>query len=217
MVDGRGKMSDLIVYLKCERNVETNNEDVYIRDLGSLRCRDKLVSEKLRSIRVHHFEKGGPRRCVISVLKIIELMEKVNPDIRVEVVGEYDVLIERVDVSERKGIKQGLKIIMVSLVSFFGTAFTIMAYHVDVGINSVFTEVYRIVMNEEPEGMNLLALSYSIGVAVGIITFFNHVGGRRITKDPTPIEVAMRKYEQDVDVTLIETADRENLEEDTRN
>lgn len=217
MVDGRGKMSDLIVYLKCERNVETNSEDVYIRDLGSLRCRDKLVSEKLRSIRVHHFEKGGPRRCVISVLKIIELMEKVNPDIRVEVVGEYDVLIERVDVSERKGIKQGLKIIMVSLVSFFGTAFTIMAYHVDVGINSVFTEVYRIVMNEEPEGMNLLALSYSIGVAVGIITFFNHVGGRRITKDPTPIEVAMRKYEQDVDVTLIETADRENLEEDTRN
>lgn len=210
-------MSDLIVYLKCERNVETNSEDVYIRDLGSLRCRDKLVSEKLRSIRVHHFEKGGPRRCVISVLKIIELMEKVNPDIRVEVVGEYDVLIERVDVSERKGIKQGLKIIMVSLVSFFGTAFTIMAYHVDVGINSVFTEVYRIVMNEEPEGMNLLALSYSIGVAVGIITFFNHVGGRRITKDPTPIEVAMRKYEQDVDVTLIETADRENLEEDTRN
>lgn len=210
-------MSDLIVYLKCERNVETNNEDVYIRDLGSLRCRDKLVSEKLRSIRVHHFEKGGPRRCVISVLKIIELMEKVNHDIRVEVVGEYDVLIERVDVSERKGIKQGLKIIMVSLVSFFGTAFTIMAYHVDVGINSVFTEVYRIVMNEEPEGMNLLALSYSIGVAVGIITFFNHVGGRRITKDPTPIEVAMRKYEQDVDVTLIETADRENLEEDTRN
>lgn len=210
-------MSDLIVYLKCERNVETNSEDVYIRDLGSLRCRDKLVSEKLRSIRVHHFEKGGPRRCVISVLKIIELMEKVNPDIRVEVVGEYDVLIERVDVSERKGIKQGLKIIMVSLVSFFGTAFTIMAYHVDVGINSVFTEVYRIVMNEEPEGMNLLAVSYSIGVAVGIITFFNHVGGRRITKDPTPIEVAMRKYEQDVDVTLIETADRENLEEDTRN
>ncbi len=142
-------------------------------------------------------------------------MEKKCPDIRVEVVGEKDILIERVNVSERKGIKQVLKIIMVSLVSFFGTAFTIMAYHVDVGINSVFTEVYRIVMNEEPGEMNLLALSYSAGVAVGIITFFNHVGGRRITKDPTPIEVAMRKYEQDVDVTLIETADRENLEEDT--
>lgn len=207
-------MSDLIVYLKCERNVETNNDDIYIKDLGNLRCQNKLVSERLKSIKVHHFEKGGPRRCVVSVLRIIELMESAYPDIRVEAVGEYDVLIERVDVSERKGVKQGLKIVMVSLVSFFGTAFTIMAYHVDVGINSVFTEVYRIVMNEEPEGINLLAVSYSIGVAVGIITFFNHVGGRRITKDPTPIEVAMRKYEQDVDVTLIETADREKLEED---
>lgn len=207
-------MSEFIVYLKCKRNAETNNEDVYMNDLGSLRCQDKAVSEKLKSIKVHHFEEGGPKRCVISVLKLIELMEKAYPDIRVEVVGEYDVLIEKVEVSERKGIRQGLKIVMVSLVSFFGTAFTIMAYHVDVGINSVFTEVYRIVMNEEPEGMNLLALSYSIGVAVGIVTFFNHVGGRRITKDPTPIEVAMRKYEQDVDVTLIETADREKLEED---
>ena len=207
-------MSEFIVYLKCKRNAETNNEDVYMNDLGSLRCQDKAVSEKLKSIKVHHFEEGGPKRCVISVLKLIELMEKAYPDIRVEVVGEYDVLIEKVEVSERKGIRQGLKIVMVSLVSFFGTAFTIMAYHVDVGINSVFTEVYRIVMNEEPEGMNLLALSYSIGVAVGIVTFFNHVGGRRITKDPTPIEVAMRKYEQDVDVTLIETADRDKLEED---
>ena len=38
--------------------------------------------------------------------------------------------------------------------------------------------------------------------------FFNHIGGRRITKDPTPIEVEMRIYETDVNKALIETADR---------
>lgn len=41
---------------------------------------------------------------------------------------------------------------------------------------------------------------------------FNHVGGRRITRDATPIEVAMKLYERDVDDTLIETADREGKE-----
>ena len=44
---------------------------------------------------------------------------------------------------------------------------------------------------------------------MGITLFFNHIGGRRITQDPTPIEVEMRVYEKDVDDTLIETADRE--------
>ena len=65
------------------------------------------------------------------------------------------------------------------------------------------------VMNREPQGLNTLEVSYSIGLAAGIIVFFNHIGGRRITKDPTPIEVEMRVYEKDVNDALIETADRE--------
>ena len=89
-----------------------------------------------------------------------------------------------------------------------------MAYHNDVGINEVFTEVYRIVMNREPSGLNTLEVSYSIGLALGIIVFFNHIGGRRLTKDPTPIEVAMRKYEEDVDKALIAQAGREGKEEE---
>ena len=48
-----------------------------------------------------------------------------------------------------------------------------------------------------------------LGLLIGITLFFNHIGGRRITTDPTPIEVEMRIYEKDVDDTLIETADRE--------
>ena len=141
-------------------------------------------------------------------------MEECCPGISVEVVGESDVLIEWISVNKHKGWQQWLKILLVSLVSFFGTGFTIMAYHNDVGINEVFTEVYRMVMNKEPGGLNTLEVSYSIGLALGIIVFFNHVGGRRLTKDPTPIEVAMRNYERDVDMTLVEQADREGREED---
>ena len=84
-----------------------------------------------------------------------------------------------------------------------------MAFHNDIGINDVFTKVYEMVMGQPGEGYSILELSYSIGLAFGIILFFNHIGGRRITKDPTPIEVEMRVYESDVNKALIETADRE--------
>lgn len=207
-------MSNVTVYIKCDRNIEVQSPDVYLKDVGSLRCADSVISAKLKALKVHHFTKDGVKRCVISTLKLIELMEETCPGITVQVLGETDILLEWVDVNKHKKLQQWPKVALVCLVSFFGTAFTIMAYHNDVGVNEVFTEVYRICMNREPDGLNVLEISYSVGLAAGIIVFFNHIGGRRITKDPTPIEVAMKGYEKDVDMTLIETAGREGKEID---
>lgn len=97
-------------------------------------------------------------------------------------------------------------------VSFFGTSFTIMSYHNDIGISAIFEKFYIMVMGN-PGNSAVLEVSYSIGLSLGIIIFFNHIGGRRITKDPTPIEVEMRVYEEQVNKALIETASREGKEE----
>ncbi len=209
-------MQNKTVYLKCERNVEVQKEDVFLSDIATLRCSDKTLSARLKTIKVHHFGKTDIKRCVISSLRLIELMEKECQDISVQVVGEADVLVEWVKADKHKGWQQWIKICLVCLITFFGTAFTIMAYHNDIGINEVFTEVYKMVMNAEPQGLNALEVSYSVGLAAGIILFFNHVGGRRLTKDPTPIEVSIRQYEEDVDRTLIAQAGREGSEEEAR-
>lgn len=207
-------MSNVTVYIKCDRNVEVQSQDVFMTDIGTLRCADSVVSAKLKALKVHHFGREDCKRFVLSTLKVVELMEDTCPNITVQIIGEPDVLIEWVSVNKHKGWQQWLKTALVCFVSFFGTAFTIMAYHNDVGINDVFSEIYRMVTNSDPQGLNILEVSYSIGLAAGIITFFNHIGGRRLTKDPTPIEVAMRNYETDVDKALIETAGREGKEAD---
>lgn len=207
-------MQNITVYLKCERNVEVQAQDVFLSDIATLRCSDEVLSARLKALKVHHFKKDETKRCVISALKLVELMEKECRDISVQIVGEPDVLVEWISVNRHKGWQQWLKTAFVCVISFFGTAFTIMAYHNDVGINEVFTEVYKIVMNREPQGLNALEVSYSVGLAAGIIIFFNHIGGRRLTKDPTPIEVSIRQYEEDVDKALIAQAGREGREED---
>ena len=181
--------------------------------MGEIRCANRHICDKLQAICVHTFSPDGPKRFVISSLKLIAMMEDTCPEIQVEVVGESDVLVEQVRVDKYRGIGQWSKVALVCLVSFFGTAFTIMAYHNDVGIKGVFSLVYELFMHEKPIGINPLEISYSIGLVVGILLFFNHIGGRRITKDPTPIEVAMRNYEEDVDKALIATAAREGKEE----
>lgn len=197
------------IYINAEQNVELQLEDVYVKDIGSLTCSDAHVLAKVKAIKLHHFKRDEPKRQVISLLKVIEEIEKVYPNVSVQSIGEPETLVEYISVNKHKGFAQWIKLLFVAMVSFFGTAFTIMAFHNDIGINDVFSKVYEMVMGQPGDGYGILELAYSAGLAIGIIVFFNHIGGRRITKDPTPIEVEMRIYEEDVNKALIATADRE--------
>lgn len=197
------------IYLKAEQNVEVQTPEVFVKDIGKLTCSDPQIQAKARAVKLWQFKKGERKRQVISILRVIEEIEKACPGASVENLGEADVLLEWIDVDRHKGFVQWCKLAFVSLISFFGTAFTIMAFHNDIGINDVFSKLYEMVTGLPSDGYGVLELSYSVGLAVGIIVFFNHIGGRRLTKDPTPIEVEMRVYEKDVNQALIETADRE--------
>ena len=70
-------MANTTVYLKCDRNVEVQSEDVFMNDLGSLRCADQVTAAKLKALKVHHFGAEEAKRCVISSLKLVELMVSV--------------------------------------------------------------------------------------------------------------------------------------------
>ena len=111
-------MANATVYLKCDRNVEVQSEDVFLTDVGSLRCADPVISAKLKALKVHHFGKDETKRCVISSLKLVELMEETCPNICVQIVGEPDVLVEWISVDRHKGWQQWAKCALVCLVSF---------------------------------------------------------------------------------------------------
>ncbi|MBQ8597613.1 MAG: stage V sporulation protein AA [Lachnospiraceae bacterium] len=205
----RVEMADTVIYLKAEQNAEVMEPQVCVKDIASVYCQDKNICAKVKSLKVHRFHEKSRKREVLSVLKVIELIEKECPNVLVESVGENATLIELVNADRHKGPMQWLKMAFVAAVSFFGTAFTIMAFHNDININKIFARIYEMVMGYSSDGYTILEAAYSLGLAAGIIVFFGHIGGRRITKDPTPIEVEMRVYESDVNKALIETADRE--------
>lgn len=202
-------MANTVLYLKAKQNAEVMQERVCVSDIASVYCADKAVCAKAKSLKICQFGEKDRKRQVVSVLKVIELIESACQGVSVESLGENDTLIELVNVDRHKGLVQWLKMTFVAAVSFFGTGFTIMAFHNDISVNKIFSHVYEIVMGYPSDGYSILEVSYSIGLAAGIILFFNHIGGRRITRDPTPIEVEMRVYETDVNKALIETADRE--------
>lgn len=202
-------MAKETLYLKLERNVELQKEDVELKDLGKMYCRDQNLLNRVKTIKVFKMKPEDAGRKVVSVMRLVEMLQTRFDNLEVENIGESEVVVELVKTNRYKGAVQVAKICFVSCICFFGAAFTIMAFHNDVGIIKTFERIYEMVTGQLSDGVTVLEISYSIGLALGIIVFFNHVGGRRITKDPTPIEVEMRIYEKDVNEALAETADRE--------
>lgn len=207
-------MEQITLYIKLEKNVEIQADTIYLKDLGTLYCKDDNVVNKCKCLKICKLPKDKNARKVISVMKIVELMDQEFPNIHVENIGETDVVVERVEREQMPKWKEVLKIAFVSGITFFGTAFTIMAFHTDIGIIELFNGIHKMITGTESNGHSILEFSYSIGLSVGIIVFFNHIGGKRITKDPTPIEVEMRIYEDEVNQTLIDYADRMQMEID---
>ena len=51
-------MANVTVYLKCDRNVESQEEDVFLKDIATLQCTDQQVLAKCKAVKVHHFSEG---------------------------------------------------------------------------------------------------------------------------------------------------------------
>lgn len=207
-------MKRKIVYLKAEQNVKTDKDKVYVGDLFKITCRDNLLVAKLKVVLLFDFSRLKKKRTVVSILKVINILENLDDTIEIVSLGENDIVVERVEPQKNKKIKDIIKIIFVSLICFFGTAFTIMAFHNDINVSALFERTYQLVGLTSKGGLGPLEFGYSLGLGIGIIVFYNHIGKRRITTDPTPLEVEMKIYDEDVNKALIENAGREGIELD---
>lgn len=197
------------IYLKLNRNCQVEKPEIYLRDIGKVYCSDSKLAAKCKSCFIYRFREGYEKRVVISALKIFECLDQLEPGIQIDSIGETDVIVEWISGEKTAKLFEFVKITLVCLLSFFGAAFTIMAFHNDIGIRELFNTLYGIWLNQTSDGLGWLEGGYSFGLGAGIIVFFNHIGKKRLSKDPTPIEVAMRTYEKDVNTALVDTAGRE--------
>lgn len=96
-------------------------------------------------------------------------------------------------------MKETVKTVAVCAIVFFGTAFAIMSFNEDVAVSALFQKLYIILTGKEHEGLGILEISYGLGIAVGITAFYNRLAGKKKgDKEPTPIEIKMKQYADDV-------------------
>ncbi len=205
------------VYIKADRNVEVTKPVVTLGDVLTMECSNPAVMAKLKTIKLlkfHHTDKKHQNRIAVSILKVIQCIHECCPNLDVQNMGETDFIVTYEEQQTSGGMMHYTKIVLVVIISFTGAAFSIMAFNNDVDVPKMFSQIYELMTGQQSDGFTILELTYCIGLIIGILTFFNHFGKKKFTVDPTPMEVEMRLYENDIQTTLIETYSRKEKELD---
>lgn len=206
--------SNEILYIKGDKNVEVKKLDVTLGDILSMECSNQNITNKVKSLRLLRVPEKGQHRFVVSILKIIECIHKEYPNLDIQNEGEIDLIITYEKPQKPNMFFHWVKVIVIAGITFLGAAFSIMSFNNDVGITKMFGQVYELLMGHSSDGFTILELTYCIGLIVGILVFFNHFGKKRFSVDPTPMEVEMRQYENEIQSTLIEAYGRKEKELD---
>ena len=191
------------LYLKLEQKKQVSSQKALLGDVATLICAEQTVVNRLNTIPMAQFSGSKKQRKIFTVTDIIAKIQDVYPSIDITPLGETDIIVEYLPPKSPSKILEWLKVALVCVICFFGAAFTIITFNNDVSAGSVFEELYHSFTGQTSDKITVLEISYSIGLAFGILGFFNHFSGHRITTDPTPIEVEMEQYEYDVNKSLI--------------
>ncbi len=197
------------LYIKIDRAVKVTGPKVTIGDIAKLYCDKPEIMNKCKTLKVAEFCEQGKERYVVSVMKVIQVILQEYPSLDIQNMGEQDFLIEK-DTHQKPPVwVEWLKVAIVCVIVFFGAAFAIMTFNEDAAVKELLAQIYEQMTGKSGLKTNIMDIGYSVGLAFGILIFYNHLGRKKIQNDPTPIEVEMRLYEKDIENTLIDGVKRE--------
>lgn len=207
-----------VIYLHAEQSYFLNDPKVRIKDVCSVYCKDNNLQNKINCIEVYKFKEKEDGRAFMSILVLVQAISEEIPDGEIKNMGEEDFVIYYRNPQKQpsRWLQRG-KIALICVICFLGMGISIMGYNNDVDMSRVFSQLYETFLGTRPTGATFIELFYSIGLTLGVFLFFNHTPGKKVTNEPTPIQVQMRLYERDVNQTFLLGASRKGEELDVSN
>ena len=202
-------MKSGVVYLKLPQNAQVVNRKILLKDVAEIYTADANIGKKIGELILYTVGGDKNQKLIFSVMKVVQLIQKEFPGLEVENIGEPDFVVEyKMPLAPKKGMEY-TKLVILSIIVFIGSAFTIMTFNTDVSVGEVFDNLYYLVTGLKKESGSILEAAYSIGILVGILGFYNHFKGQKLHDDPTPVHIEMRNYEEEMNKPIIKDADRE--------
>lgn len=185
-----------IVYVRMKKKVEVENKKIiklkHIAYLSSS-LKDK---ERLEETTIYRITKADRNIIVIDCFLIIDYFNQKYKNIEFSIIGPTETIIR---VKEAKKKQMILVTVFVWLLLFIGTAMTIINFHYDVSMQEVHQKLHYFITGKENDYPLWIQVPYSFGLGIGMLLFLNHWFKKRFNEEPSPLEIELFNYQQDLD------------------
>ncbi|GFZ89295.1 stage V sporulation protein AA [Paenibacillus marchantiophytorum] len=156
--------------------------------------------DALNGLIIHKPQHEDGNRVLIDMMLIVRKVKNLFPELQIEHFGEPHVLLEIY--SDNKKASPVL-IGLVWLLLFIGSGLAIMNFHADVSMLVVHQRIYELMTGKKVEHPLILQIPYSLGIGVGMVIFFNHLFKKKFNEEPSPLEVEMFMYQENINHYVI--------------
>lgn len=185
-----------IIYIRMKKYYETTlHKKITLSDIAHISGDSTLVS-KLNQIVLHEIVKKDQQVCVIEAFSVIQKLQKVFPQLDMQLLGPNQVIIH---IKKNRKVPRITFVLFIWFLLFVGSAMTIMNFHYDVSMQSVQQRLHYLFTGEKEKYPLWMQIPYSIGLGLGMILFFNHIFKKKFNEEPSPLEIEIYKYQQDID------------------
>ncbi|WP_066049443.1 stage V sporulation protein AA [Robertmurraya korlensis] len=196
------------IYIRMRHRLQVRPHDsIKLQDVAQLIAEDSLL-EKVKNSIVYKVSEKDQNIIILDVMKVIPILTNGVGQINIEIIGPTQTIIEVV--YKKIGVSIPL-FILIWLLLFFGAALAIMNFHEDVSMQAVHQRIFKIITGKQSVKPLILQIPYSLGLGLGMILFFNHVFKKRLNEEPSPLEVEMFNYQQDLDRYVIINENEESM------
>ncbi|WP_029099535.1 stage V sporulation protein AA [Brevibacillus thermoruber] len=144
---------------------------------------------------------------IIDIMQVIRKIRTAYPEASLEIQGSTQIIVEVLNPRKRP---KPVLVAAVWLLLFVGSGLAIMNFHTDVSMLQVHQRIHYLITGKASEQPLWLQIPYSIGIGLGMVLFFNHLFKKRITEEPSPLEVELFMYQQSLDQYYIQHENKEN-------
>lgn len=185
-----------IVYLRIRKSFEVNTfKKIKLKDIALVSTTSKQ-KKVLEETLIYRISEKDHNIIIIDSFFVIDHLNKQFTDLEFQPIGPTQTIIR---MKQHKRKPPILMVAAVWLILFVGTAMTIMNFHYDVSMQEVQQKLHYILTGDENEYPLWIQVPYSIGLGIGMLLFLNHWFKKRINEEPSPLEIELFNYQQDLD------------------
>ncbi len=185
-----------IVYIRLRKQLQLKKGSALTLGQAAQFIADKEYELALQELVLLRHQKQDGNIMLIDTMRIVRAVKKRFPHMGIEFFGEPHVLVEIID-SERRRAPIAF-IVLIGLLLFFGSGLAIMNFHADVSMGQVHRRIYELITGKSTLHPYIMQIPYSIGIGAGMILFFNHLFKKKFNEEPSPLEVEMFLYQENL-------------------